>query len=221
MTTTVRHVARRATRPATHHRPEPFTSGWEDRSACYNRPEAWWDGDDPQLTDRARTVCRSCPVLAECLGEQMRREKTNVWARNSIRGGLTGMQRVQLCIDEQQDGPYDAEEARLLALEAVAYGMPVVDLAGEGVSASTRRLAARLAGEEVEDRQPVKLRKDTTAVERAFRHAEQIMQWRAEGVSRQEICARMRIGRRPVDQVIRTYQALIGQTNAGEKERAA
>jgi hypothetical protein len=147
----------------------------------------------------------------------MRREKTNVWARNSIRGGLTGPERVQLCIDEQQDGSYDAEEARLLALEAVAYGMPVSELAEEDTSQSTVRLAGRLAGEKVGNRQPTTLQKET-ALERAFQHADQIMQWRSEGASRQEICNRLHMGRTPIDKVIRTYEALIGQRPAPEPD---
>ena len=220
MTTTVRHVVRRARTHAAHQRPEALISSWEDRSACYNRPEAWWDGDDPQLTEKARAVCRSCPVLAECLGEQMRREKTNVWVRDLVRGGLTGPERVQLCIDEQQDGPYDAEEARLLALEAVAYGVPVSDLAEDGTSVSTRRLAGRLAGEKVEARRPAKVQKDT-AMERAFKQADQIMHWRSEGVSRREICARLSMGRTSVDRVIQTYEALIGNAPVAGAQRGA
>lgn len=135
-------------------RPEVLHEGWETRSACYNRPESWWDGDAPDTTERARAVCLSCPVLAECLDAQMRMEKNLLWSRSLVRGGLTGPERIQLCLDERIDGEYDAEEARLLALEAGAYGQRVVRIAGPEVSVSTRRLAARLAGETVSDRSP-------------------------------------------------------------------
>lgn len=208
--TTVPAPTRRARKHAAPRRAETLTTDWTNQSACYNRPEQWWDGDDKTLTSRARTVCLSCPVLANCLGEQMRLEAANLWSRSSVRGGLTGPERIQLCIDENTDGPYDAEEARLLALEAGAYGQPVAEIAEAGLSVSTVRLAARLAGEEVPDRAPVKAAKGT-ALERAFENAEEIMAWREAGVSRRQIGARLGLGRAAVDAVIRTYRALTGE----------
>lgn len=211
MTTATRRPSSPAALLTLARRPETLTDNWEHRSACYNRPESWWDGDDRNLTEKARAVCLSCPVLAECLGEKMRQEKTQTWSRSSVRGGLTGPERTQLAMDEYIEGPYDAEEARLLALEAGAYGVPVAEVVEESVSQSTILLAARMAGEDVPDRGRVKIPRDT-ATERAFQHADQIMQWRDEGVSRRDICARLRMGRTAIDTVIRTYRSLMGES---------
>jgi hypothetical protein len=207
MNTTTRHGTTAAAHIVHPRRPETTTDGWENRAACYNRPEAWWDGEDPGLTEKARATCLSCPVLAECLGEQMRLETGQMWSRSCVRGGLTGPERIRLCIDEQADGPYDAEEARLLALEAGAYGKPVAEIAEDGVSVSTVRLAARMAGEHVPVRDVEKARKGT-ALERGMPHATQIMQWREANVPRDEIAARLGLSRTAVDAVIGVYRTL-------------
>lgn len=204
MTPNTRHAATAATaRPQA----ETLTNNWMNRAACTNRPENWWDGDKPKLTEKARAVCLSCPVLTECLSEQMVREGS--WSRSVIRGGLTGPERTQLCIDAQMDGPYDAEEARLLALEAGAYGKPVRDIAGDDVSGSTVRMAARMAGERVPNRQLVAAERGT-AVDKAVQNADHIMTWRESGLSRQAIASRLGVGRSAVDVVVRKYSAAAG-----------
>jgi transposase len=210
-TTTVCHVARRATKPAAPHRPEPLNHGWENRSACYNRPETWWDGDDQDLTEKARAVCRACPVMAECLGKRMREERTVIWSRSTVRAGLTGPERVQLFLDEREHGPYDAEEARLLALEAVAEQRSVLAAVdGAGLSASTVRLAQRLAGEDVPMVKPpsaVELR-GGTAKERAYARAQEIMEWHASGMSAKAIAARLGMGRETIQDLVRSFAEL-------------
>jgi hypothetical protein len=154
--TATRRVTTLAALPSTDwsRRPASFTNSWEHRSACYNRPEAWWDGDDAVQAVRARQACLSCPVLQECLAAQMDAEESVLGSQPMIRGGLTGPERAQLLLDERIDGAYDAEEARLLALEAGAYGKPVAEVAESGVSVVTLRLAGRLAGEVVPDAEP-------------------------------------------------------------------
>ncbi|MBE4790292.1 WhiB family transcriptional regulator [Streptomyces caniscabiei] len=215
-TTTARHAGRRARTHAaptviTSRRPEPVTASWENRAACYNRPEGWWDGEDPELTAKARAVCLSCPVLAECLGDRMRQERSVIWSRATVRAGLTGAERVQLFLDEREHGPYDAEEARLLALEAVAEGRSVsqvVDDAEAGVS--TVRLAQRLAGEDVPVVKPpsaVELR-GGTAKERAYSMAQEIMEWHASGMTNTAIAARLGTGRRTIQDLIRSFSDL-------------
>lgn len=218
-TTTRRRTKPAATLISQPRRPETVKDSWENRTACYNRPQEWWDGEDPKLTKKARAVCLSCPVLAECLSDQMERETDQMWTRTSIRGGTTGLERVQLCIDAESSGPYDAEEARLLALEAGAYGKPVADVAETAITRSTLRLAARMAGEYVEPVQPVRPVAGT-ALEKAFQHATQIMQWSSEGVSRRAMAERLAVGRSAVDVVVRTYRELTGETER-EKEIAS
>lgn len=198
-------------------RPETLTDRWEDRSACYNRPEEWWDGEDPQLTEKARAVCASCPVMAECLGEVMQQEKSVLWSRSGVRGGLTGPDRVQLFLDQREHGPYDAEEARLLALEGRAAGRPVTSR--EGVSESTLQLARRLAGEKVPDRKPpsaVELR-GGTAKERAYGRAQDILEWREAGMTVKEIAAELRMGRETVKDVLSAFTGLTQDDDAREE----
>lgn len=223
MTATTRLLTRPASHIVRQQRPATTRDTWENRAACYNRPENWFDGEDPDLTQKARATCLSCPVLAECLNEQMRLEAAQMWTRDSIRGGLTGSERVQLCIDEQADGPYDAEEARLLALEAGASDKPVAEIAEDGLSASTLRLAARLAGEKVPVRDATQVKEGTKLWE-AYQHATTIMRWRDGGVSRDEICSRLGIGRATVDSVIRVYRDLncalsTSQVNIDDSEK--
>lgn len=189
-------------------RPQPHTQSWADRAACYNRPHAWWDGDDSDGTGRARQVCRTCPVLAACLAEQMSSEGCTMWNRSGIRGGLDGADRAQLFLDERAEGPSDAEEARLLALEARQSRRPVAELAVEGTSVSTLRLAGRLAEQYVPPLQPppgTELR-GGTSLERAFQQAPVILRWRKEGMAVKNIAADMHMSRASVEMVLRTYR---------------
>lgn len=208
------HEIRRAPRPTAassdwRRRPEAFTPRWADRSACYNRPPAWWDADTASAATRARTECLSCPVLVECLTAAMDREASTMWNRTVVRGGLTGQERVQLQIDAWDAGPYDAEEARLLALEALESGRPVSELAQE-VTETTLRLGQRLAGQHV-DRKEIPAAVELAggrALDRAFGRAEDIMRWRAEGLSQKRICARLGMGRTAVAAVLKAYGQL-------------
>ncbi|MFD9443473.1 WhiB family transcriptional regulator [Streptomyces sp. NPDC060001] len=211
MTTETRLGTKSASQPVNwHRRPEPLAATWESRSACYNRPEEWWDGDSEQLTQKARAVCRTCPVLAECLGKTMTDEAQRIWSRTLVRGGLTGKERTQLFLDAREDGAYDAEEARLTALEAAAYGVGTGQVVAEDVSPSTRRLAARLAGEEVPDRKPPSLQeiRGGTAKERALQRIGDIMRWREQGMAAKDIAARLQIGRRTIAEVITAFEAM-------------
>ncbi|MFM9373203.1 WhiB family transcriptional regulator [Streptomyces sp. Da 82-17] len=196
-------------------RAEPLVKTWRDRAECRSRPLSWWDGDRPYTDERARTVCRSCPVLAECLGERMRDEGTNTWSRWGVAGGLRGPERTELMLDEREHGAYDAEEARLLALEAVAERRPVAEVAPGAVSVSTVRLAARLAGELVETRKPspAPVRPGGRVVARAFARSEEILRLRGAGLTLQEIANQVGIGRHSVGKVVRAHEAMV--TEAG------
>ncbi|MFD1278064.1 hypothetical protein ACFQ51_56955 [Streptomyces kaempferi] len=133
---------------------------------------------------------------------------------------LTDVERVELFMDEKADGPYDAEEARLLALESAAYGKPVREVAEDGVSESTLRLAGRLAGEQVPARQVLPAKKGS-GLEKALANAVQIMAWREAGVSRRQICTRLELARTPVASVISAYSSLVGESDEDPEEQPA
>lgn len=212
----------RPTTPAAAARAETLRSSWQNRSACYNRPTEWWDGDRKDSTGRARNVCRSCPVLADCLSDTMKEERSVLWSRTTVRGGLTGPERVQLFMDRLDYGAYDAEEARLLALEAVVLRRPV-SAGDEEVSKATLRLARRLAGENVPVRKPpsaVELR-GGTAKERAYRRAQDILEWREAGMTVRAIAAELRMGRETVQDVLRAFSDLVKEGSDGDEAEAA
>lgn len=201
-------------------RPQTLNGSWEDRAACYNRPESWWDGENDAETAKAKETCLSCPVLAQCLTRRMAEEGSVQWTRYGIRGGLAGVQRTQLFLDEREDGGYDAEEARLLALEAKEFGMAVTDIAPEDTGTTTLRLAARLAGEKLESRKPAGVAelRGGSADERAFQRAEDIMRWREEGVPVRDIGPRLGLGRRSVDAVLKAYKGMAKDAAAVEQQ---
>lgn len=136
-------------------RPVTAKPTWRDRGACLNRRESWWDaeGTSPIALEnigRARKECRGCPVLVQCLDSTMRAEGSSA-DRYLTRAALTGPERADLDRETKELGPYDAEEARLLALEAEVSGRPVEEIAArEGADAATTRLALRVLGLEPE-----------------------------------------------------------------------
>lgn len=209
----------RATTPAAATRAETLRNGWQNRSGCYNRPTEWWNGDRKDATERARNVCRACPVLADCLGDTMKEERSVLWSRTTVRGGLTGPERVQLFMDHLDYGEYDAEEARILALEAIVLQRPVT-AGSEEVSKSTLRLAQRLAGQHVPVRKPpsaVQLR-GGTAKERAYRRAQDILEWREAGMTVRAIAAELKMGRETVQDLLRAFSDLVND-DAGTDDR--
>lgn len=72
------------------------TTAWLELAACRGRPTEWWY---PSAGDRfaigvARSICRTCPVRAECLAEALELEGDLPGSyRYGIRGGLTAEQR--------------------------------------------------------------------------------------------------------------------------------
>lgn len=186
------------------HRAEPFTTSWEDRAACYNRPESWWDDENDAKTVRARQTCLGCPALEACLGEQMREEGDEIVSRYGVRGGLTGLQRIQLYVERPEGGGFDAEEARLIALEAVHTGRPVADIAPEQATQTTVRLAARLAGESL----PIVVGNlpGDSGLRLALLRAADVMAWRDRGMSVATIAHQLGVGMKTVDTVIHAYR---------------
>lgn len=73
-------------------------------AACNDKPSLWWfalpvegGSRDPlvaaeaeQMNGWAKDVCRSCPILADCLGWAMQNERYGLW------GGLNSWERQAL-----------------------------------------------------------------------------------------------------------------------------
>lgn len=61
---------------------------WQDRAACVGYPAVWWDDDTRHgVTEeqvRAAGICRTCPVMLECLTEDRDVPHAD---RGYIRGG--------------------------------------------------------------------------------------------------------------------------------------
>lgn len=97
---------------------------WRDDGACRDHPElapdAWYPTatsiDDPEAR-AAITVCRACPVTAECLAYALAREDAP-GTRHGIWGGLTADQRSRLRRPERtrpRDDPRVQQQVRDLA----------------------------------------------------------------------------------------------------------
>src|SRR4051794_38068927 len=72
------------------------STSWLELAGCRGRPTAWWY---PRLGDAftaavAKTVCRSCPVRAECLADAIAVEADGFVF--GIRGGLNAAERRAL-----------------------------------------------------------------------------------------------------------------------------
>ncbi|MFG2532781.1 helix-turn-helix domain-containing protein [Streptomyces sp. NPDC048516] len=229
MTTVAPHTPPHETRRATG-RAETLRSSWEDRSACYNRPTQWWDDDAPkELQEKAREVCMECPVFAECLGDARATEGGADIGRSNVRAGLTGRQRDWLNRQVRLHGEFDAEEARLLALESTVSGRTVKDLAERGgVEGMTLRLAVKLLPvTEVEPAPaPVAEVKPRNKGERVLARMEEVLEWRYEGVSLAEVAARLGVSARTASDAIKKYlgddpdQPLKVHSRLSKEERA-
>ncbi|MFJ2202436.1 hypothetical protein [Streptomyces violaceusniger] len=160
----------------------------------------WWDDDAaPELQRKAREACLSCPVFAECLKDATAGEAGYDYGRSQMQAGLTGRQRDWLYRHSRKYGPYDAEEARLLALEAKVSGRKVEEIAArEGATGPTVRLAARLlADPEVG---PVQ-----TVGEKVQQRMNEVLEWRDQGLSLDAIAALLDVSRRKLTQVMKEY----------------
>jgi WhiB family redox-sensing transcriptional regulator len=60
---------------------------WQSQAACFGKPVDWWFPSTPgdhKATERAKTICRSCPVITECLDHALEHnEKHGIWAATS------------------------------------------------------------------------------------------------------------------------------------------
>lgn len=198
---TPRHNTSRAPRPETLH------SSWESRGACVIRDPKGWDYDAPRgLQEQARAVCLGCPVLAECLAAARATEGGADVGRSGVRAGLTGQQRDWLNRRVRLDGEFDAEEARLLALESTVSGRPVRDIADrEGVGGLTLRLAEKLLPAAEEPASPVVEVKSLSKSDQVLTRMEEVLEWRQEGASLDEVAGRLGVSRRIASDAIKQY----------------
>lgn len=188
-------------------RAEALHSSWKDRSACYNRPVEWWDDEAPlELQEKARAACRGCPVLAQCLDGARTAEGGYDVGRTNVVAALTGRQRDWLHRQSRKHGEFDAEEARLLALEAEVSGRPVREIAErEGVDGLTLRLAQKMLPAVVAEPAPEVPVKGLKPGEKVLMQMEEVLEWRYSGVSLDEIAARVGVSRRTASDAIKKY----------------
>lgn len=180
-------------------RPE-YATHWESRAACLTEPTKWDDEATVEDARAARKTCLGCPVLAECLTKAMKVEAGHGASRSGMKAGLTAAQRdrLQRAVWRSSNGTYDAEEARLLALEAEVSGRPVAQIADrEGAAGVTRSLALLLAGDlaqapRVSTTPPVSA-KPKRPSELAAERIEEIVAWREAGESLDEIGRRLEV----------------------------
>lgn len=61
---------------------------WRADAACKPYPTEWWfppDGNYAKNTARARSICKSCPVLEECRWAALRRNEDGIWGDTNIK----------------------------------------------------------------------------------------------------------------------------------------
>lgn len=132
-------------RPTTSAAPKHTDSAKPFRPDCHRQPPQLWDDEAPVSDqEEARGYCLECPLFAQCLSSAMASERGNT-VRSSMKAGLSAADRGWLQRTSRRYGPYDAEEARLLALESVVSGRPVPEIAErDGVGGVTLNLALRI-----------------------------------------------------------------------------
>lgn len=62
-------------------------TGWRADAACAAYPADWWFPENKEDRNAARAICKTCPVLAECLAEVLAGPP-----QRGIRAGLTPYQ---------------------------------------------------------------------------------------------------------------------------------
>ena len=73
------------------------------QAACANHPHTdWWLSSVKADRDRAIEVCRTCPLLAPCRQDAIRRRLTD-----AVRGGLTGSQLRRLAGPARREVRHD------------------------------------------------------------------------------------------------------------------
>jgi len=62
----------------------------EDTAPCQSFPDAWFEEDDPQLTELAKAICADCPAKALCAEYGFKYSDHGIW------GGTTARERRAL-----------------------------------------------------------------------------------------------------------------------------
>ncbi len=91
--------------------------GWQDRAACRNMDTEEFFND--VRSQRAKKICRQCPVITECLNFAMKCETRCLAYRHGIYGGLTPGQREQLAHRRATGGRQDGRALATESLPAV------------------------------------------------------------------------------------------------------
>ncbi|MFE1767266.1 hypothetical protein ACFW81_23990 [Streptomyces angustmyceticus] len=200
-------TGRPTTQAAPPTRAEYATPTWAIHSACYNRPTEWWDDDAPlEVQEKAKAACRGCPVLALCLDGVRALEGRDDVGRTNLVAALTGRQRDWLHRQARKHGAFDAEEARLLALEATVAGRPLREIADrEGVGGLTLRLAEKMLPAVAEEPAPAVPVKGLRPGEKVLLRMEEVLGWRQEGASLDAIAGRVGVSRRTASDAIKKY----------------
>lgn len=63
-----------------------MSAAWKSRAACHGLTELFFVDKGAYTTDAAKAVCRSCPVIAECL-------ELGIDERHGVWGGTTEPER--------------------------------------------------------------------------------------------------------------------------------
>ena len=70
----------------------PMLGQWADRAECRGHPTSWWFPEESRKnaaeSNIAKAICRSCPVISDCL-EYAMQYPTNYMTLQGIWGGLT------------------------------------------------------------------------------------------------------------------------------------
>ncbi|MEX0427258.1 WhiB family transcriptional regulator [Nocardioides sp. DS6] len=65
-----------------------YDAGRRDEIACRTEPELWF-AEAPAAVERAKELCRTCPVRSGCLeGALVRREPWGVWGGEIVVDGV-------------------------------------------------------------------------------------------------------------------------------------
>ncbi|GAA3357855.1 WhiB family transcriptional regulator [Saccharopolyspora gregorii] len=103
------------------------TRSWEREAACAGTDPRLWFGEDDvresgsdahRRRENAKAICRTCPVLTDCLVDELMRPHTE---QHGIRGATTPGERVRILarwraagLVPRHDPPTDADVLRTL-----------------------------------------------------------------------------------------------------------
>lgn len=187
----------------------PTTDAARRRTDCLVQPPQLWDDEaSPEDQAEARAYCLECPLFAECLASAMASEHRSL-VRSSMKAGLTPADRRWLQRASQSGGDYDAEEARLLALESVLSGQPLAQIAArEGVGGLTLRLAEKLLPPAEEVEEPATPKAEAAPGSKfapVLTRMDEVLEWRSNNASLEEVARRLGVSRRTASSAIKEY----------------